>query len=133
MRALLGKAAVVDDPVRHRSMPLDRRQHLCPHRGQHRRIVPLGLRHHVVQRLVLGLHMRGVKPCCHRLDALALTGQQQAGAISLRCGRAAGMSQHTGDRIQIGRQSGLARQRLLGSFLIHRPYMGSLQVIARGK
>jgi hypothetical protein len=84
MRALLGKAAVVDDPVAHRPMPLDRRQHLRPHRRQQRRIVPLRLRHHVVQRLVLGLHMRRIEPCCHRLDALALARQQQAGAVGLR-------------------------------------------------
>ena len=40
-------------------MPLDRRQHLRPHRGQDRRIVPVRLGHHVVQRLMFGLHMGG--------------------------------------------------------------------------
>jgi hypothetical protein len=131
--ALLGKAAVVDDPVRHRSMPLDRRQHLRPHRRQQHRIVPVRLRHHVVQRLVFGLHMRRVEPCRHRLDALALAGQQQAGAAGPRRGGPPHMSQPPGDRIQIRRQSGLARQRLSRSFLIHRPYRGSLQATARGK
>jgi hypothetical protein len=42
------------------------------------------------------------------------------------------MPQYTGNLIQIRRQSRLARQRLLGSFLIHRPYMGWLQATARG-
>ena len=108
-------------------MPLDRRQHLRPHRGQDRRIVPVRLCHHVVQRLMFGLHMCGVEPRRHRLDALALTGQQQAGAVGLRRGRAAGMPQHTGNRIQIGRQPRFAVQRLSCSFLIHHPYMGWLE------
>ena len=108
-------------------MPLDRRQHLRPHRGQDRRIVPVRLCHHVVQRLMFGLHMGGVEPRRHRLDALALTGQQQAGAVGLRRGRAAGMPQHTGNRIQISRQPRFAGQRLSCSFLIHHPYIGWLE------
>jgi hypothetical protein len=32
---------------------------------------------------MFGLHMGGVEPRRHRLDALALTGQQQAGAVGL--------------------------------------------------
>jgi hypothetical protein len=43
------------------------------------------------------------------------------------------MPQPPGNRIQIRRQPGLARQRLLGCLLIHRPYMGWLQPTARGK
>ena len=108
-------------------MPLDRRQHLRPHRGQNRRIVPLRLGHHVVQRLMFGLHMGGVEPRRHRLDALAFPGQQQAGAVGLRRGRAAGMPQHTGNRIQISRQPRFAGQRLSCFFLIHHPYMGWLE------
>jgi hypothetical protein len=67
-------------------MPLDRRQHLCAHRRQHRRIVPVRLRNHMMQRLVFGLHMRRVEPRGHRLDALALARQQQAGAVGPRRG-----------------------------------------------
>jgi hypothetical protein len=113
------------NPVQHRPMPLDRRQHLGPHRGQNRRIVPVRLGHDVVQRLMFGLHMGGVEPHRHRLDALALTGQQQAGAVGLRRGRPARMPQHTGNCIQISRQSRFAGQRLSCSFLIHHPYMGN--------
>ena len=108
-------------------MPRDRRQHRRPHRGQDRRIVPRRLGHHVVQRLMFGLHMGGVEPRRHRLDALALTGQQQAGAVGLRRGRAAGMPQHSGNRIQIGRQPGFAPQRLSRFFLIHPLHMGWLK------
>jgi hypothetical protein len=75
MLALFGEAGVVDNPVAHRPMPLDRRQHLRAHRRQQRRIVPLRLRHHVVQRLVFGLHMPRVKPRGHRLNAFAIAGQ----------------------------------------------------------
>src|SRR6201996_9641087 len=126
MRAVLGEAGVIDNPVQHRPMPLDPRQPLRPPRGQHRRIVPVRLGHHVVQRLMFGLHMCGVEPRRHRLDALALAGQQQAGAVGLRRGRPARMPQHTGNRIQISRQPRFARQRLSCSFLIHHPYMGWL-------
>jgi hypothetical protein len=72
---LLGEAGVIDNPVQHRPVPLDRWQHLRPHRGQDRGIVPRRLGHHVVQRLMFGLHMAGVEPRRHRLDALAFTGQ----------------------------------------------------------
>ena len=124
---MLGEAGVIDNPVQHRPVPLDRRQHLRPHRGQDRCIVPRRLGHHVVQRLMFGLHMGGVEPRCHRLDALALAGQQQAGAIGARRGRAAGMPQHSGNRIQISRQPRFAAQRLSCFFLIHHPDMGWLE------
>jgi hypothetical protein len=128
MLALLGKAAVIDDPVRHRPMPLERRQHLCPHCGQQRRIVPLGLRHHMVQRLVFGLYMRRIEPGGHRLDALALAGQQQTGAVGPRRGGTARRPQSSDNRIQIRLQSSLARQRLSCSLLFHAPLDGMAMV-----
>jgi hypothetical protein len=133
VRALLGKATVIDNPIRHRPVPLDRRQHLRPYRGQQRRIVPLGLRHHMVQRLVLGLHMGRIEPGGHRLDALTLARQQQTGAVSPRRGGSACVTQAPDNGIQIRRQAGLACQRLSCSSLIHKPYMGWLWPIARGK
>ena len=75
---------------------------------------------------MFGLHRGGVEPRRHRLDALALTGPQQAGAVGLRRGHPARMPQHTGNRIQISRQPRFAGQRLSCSFLIHHPYMGWL-------
>ena len=108
-------------------MPLDRRQHPRPHRGQYRRILPRRLCHHVVQRLVFGLHVRRFQTRGHWFNALARAGQQQAGAIGARRGRPARMPQHSGNRIQIGRQPGFARQRLSCSFLIHLLYMGWLK------
>ena len=66
-------------------------------------------------------------------DALwKVPGQQQTGAVGPRRGGAAHMPQPPDNRIQIRRQPGLARQRLSRSFLIHRPYMGRLQLIAKG-
>ena len=122
--ALLGETGVVDNPVAHRPMPLERRQHLRAHSGQHRCIVPVRLRHHVMQRLVLSLYMRRFQPRSHRLDALALPGQQQTGAVGSGRGGSACMPQPPNNRIQIRRQPGFARQRLSCSFLIHRPYRG---------
>jgi hypothetical protein len=53
---LLGEGGVVDDPIAHWAVPLDRRQHPLAHRGKHGRIVPSRIGHHMVHRLVLGLH-----------------------------------------------------------------------------
>ena len=124
MSALLGEAGVIDNPVKHRPMPLDRRQHLRPHRGQDRRIVPVRRCHHGVQRLMFGLHVRRFQARGHWFNALARARQQQAGAIGAYRGRPARMPQHSGNRIQIGRQPGFARQRLSCSFLIRPLYMG---------
>jgi hypothetical protein len=73
---------------------------------------------------MFGLHVRRVQARRHRLDALTLTGPQQAGAIGARHGRPARMPQHTGNRIQMDRQPRFAGQRLSCFFLIHHPYMG---------
>jgi len=77
--ALLGKAGVVDDPGRDRT---ERRQHLVACCGQKRLIRPGRLGDEMVQRLVRSTHPLGPDPSRHRLDALALTRQDQAAAVS---------------------------------------------------
>jgi hypothetical protein len=72
--ALLREAGVVDDPVPHRPVPLEGGQDPAAHRGQHRRVIPLGLGHDMMQRLVPGLHPSGLDPGRHGLHALARPG-----------------------------------------------------------
>ena len=56
-------------------------QHLLAHGGEHGRIVPRRLGDEVMQGLVQAGNMGRVEARRHRLDALALAGQQKAGAI----------------------------------------------------
>ena len=72
--ALLRETGVVDDPVLHRPVPPERRQDLLSHGAQQRRIAPLGLGHHVMQRLMPRPHSCWLDPRRHRLDALAGAG-----------------------------------------------------------
>ena len=62
-------------------MPFDRRQHVAAHRRQQGGIVPGRLGHEVVQRLVRRADPERLDPGRHRLDALALARQQQAGGV----------------------------------------------------
>ena len=81
MRALLGNAGVVDDQRADRAVPLDDRQHAGAHRGEHRVIRPVGLGYEVMQRLMRRLHPPRLHPRRHRLDALAIAGQQQSRTV----------------------------------------------------
>jgi hypothetical protein len=80
--SFLGKAGVVEDPGSDRAVPGQGRQHLLAHGGEHGRIIPRGLGDEVMQGLVGCLDMPRIEAGGHRLDALALAGQQQAGAIA---------------------------------------------------
>jgi hypothetical protein len=124
--ALLREGGVVHDPVAHRAVPLDRGQYPLAHRPEQRRIVPLGLGHDVVQRLVLGLHPLRRDPRRHGLHALALARQQQSRAVGPRRGRPAGVAQHRRDPIQVGREALLAGPQPLRLFplLRHTPICG---------
>jgi hypothetical protein len=129
MLALLREAGVIHDPVPHRAVPLDGRQHKVAHRSQKGGIVPFGLGHHVMQGLVGRLHPARLDPSGHRLDALALARQQQPGAVGPRRRRPAGMAQHRHDRLQIGAQPLLTGPGPPGPFLFlcHTPHMGHLR------
>ena len=79
--SFLGKAGVVEDPGGDRAVPGQCGQHLLAHGGEHGRIVPRRLGDEVMQGLVQAGNMGRVEARRHRLDALALAGQQKAGAI----------------------------------------------------
>jgi hypothetical protein len=123
--ALLREAGVIDNPVPHRAVPLERRQYLLAHRPQQRRIVPFGLGHHVMQRLVRRLHPGRRDPRRHRLNALALARQQQPGAVGPGRRRPAAVRHRRHDRVQIGGEPLLTAPGPPGPFLLlcHAPYM----------
>jgi hypothetical protein len=63
-------------------MLLDQGQHPGPDHAEHGRVGPVGLGDQVMQGLVGSLDTPGLDPGSHRLDALAVARQQQAGAIA---------------------------------------------------
>ena len=81
VRSLLGDAGVIDHPAADRSAPLHNRQHPQTNRGEQRLVGPVCLGHEVMQRLMRCLHASRFDARRHRLDALAGTRQQQAGAV----------------------------------------------------
>src|ERR1700674_2708615 len=81
MPSLLGKARVVDDPGRDRSMTLDLRQHHLANLGQNRLVRPSPLADKMQQRLMLCRSSPRRRDRSHRLNALALTRHHQAPAI----------------------------------------------------
>jgi hypothetical protein len=126
MLALLRKASVADDPVPHRPVPLERRQDLLFYDAQQRRVAPVRLGHHMVQRLMPRPDTSRLDPRGHRLDALAGTGQQQPRAVGTRRRRPAGVTQHRRDRIQIGCEARLAISKTRKPFYLscHAPHRG---------
>jgi len=60
------------------------RQHRSPHLGQHLVVVPWGVRHQVMERLVRAANIVWSQTRGHRLDTLALAGQQQPNAVVLQ-------------------------------------------------
>ena len=75
-------------------MPGEGRQHLLADGGEHRRIAPRRGGDEVVQGLVQAGHLGWLETRRHRLDALALAGQQQARAIADEPRLAVGMAEH---------------------------------------
>jgi len=84
LTALFGKSGVIDHPSHHRVTAQHGRDHSVQTPIQHRFITPGGIGDHMVQRLVHPAHIVSGKPRGHWLDALALAGQQQAGAVVLQ-------------------------------------------------
>jgi len=83
MRSFLRKAGIVHDPSRHRSVPGHRPENMLPRAFQNRFVAPRRIRYQMVQGLVRPPDIIGSQALGHRLDALALTRQQQSGAVSL--------------------------------------------------
>ena len=109
MPALLGEAGVVDDPGPDWPLPLKTRQHLRLHHRQHGVIRPIRLRHEVMQRLMRRLHATGLHPRRHRLDTLALAGQQKALAIRLQRRHPVGVADPRRNRLHIRRKPRFTR------------------------
>jgi hypothetical protein len=74
VRALLGKARVVDDPGSAQAVSLEGRQYLLTHGGEHGCVAPRCCGDEVMQCLMQAGHVGRVEAGCHRLDALALAG-----------------------------------------------------------
>jgi len=81
MLALFGYAGVVDDQRPDRAVPLYDGQHVGAHCGEHHVIRPVGLRYEMMQRLMRSLHASRLHTRSDRLDALAITGQQQSRTV----------------------------------------------------
>jgi len=81
MPPLLRNARVIDDPGQNPTSLLHGGQNPAAHFGQHRLVAPRRLRHSRVHRLPGRLYAVWMQPCRHRLDALALVGQQQSLAV----------------------------------------------------
>ncbi len=124
MLTFLRKRRAIDDPISNRPVLLDRRHHLLAHRMQHCRVIPLSLGHHVMQRLMCGLDLSRFHPGRHRLDALALTRQQQPRAIRPCRRYPAGMAQHLGDPTQIRGKPILTRRGLSCGRSCHTSHIG---------
>jgi hypothetical protein len=122
LRALLGVAGVVDDPGVDRAVLLDGWQHLAAHRGQHRLVRPVRLGDQMMQRLLRRLHPLRLQPGRHRLDALALTRQQQPGAVGLERRGAISVAEFRNQRIEIGVETGFTATTI--GYQIHKrpPY-----------
>ena len=81
MRALLGKACIVDDPRLNRTVTLDLGQDQLAHFAEDHLVRPAPFADKMQKRLMLGGHPRRRRHGRNRLDALALTGQHQPRAI----------------------------------------------------
>src|SRR6185312_888250 len=94
MLALLGERGVVDDPRLDRPALFHGRQHHLAHLGQHVFVRPGRVADKMQQRLVLRRRPRRSRPRCHRLDALALAGKHQTGAIIAQRPRSIRVTNH---------------------------------------
>ena len=83
MLPLLGKSRVVYNPRYYWTVFLHGRQHFPPHLRQHLLVVPGGVRHQVMERLVHATNIVRSQARCHRLHALTFARQQQSGAVVL--------------------------------------------------
>ena len=83
MLSLLRKPSIVHNPRHYRTVFLHRRQHLPTNFSQYLLVTPGRDSHHMMQALVHATNAVGRKPRRHRLDALALSGQQQPLAVAL--------------------------------------------------
>jgi hypothetical protein len=92
--AFLGYAGVVDDQRPDRAVPLHDGKHAGAHRHEHRAARPVGLCYEVMQRLMRRrLHTFRLHARSHRLDAVAIAGQQESRTVRLELRHAIGVTQ----------------------------------------
>jgi len=111
MRALLGKASIVDDPCLDRPGPFDRRQHHLPNFAENHLVRPAPLADKMQQRLVLRSRPFRCRHRRHRLHALAFARQHQAQAIVAQRPRPVGVTNHAHKPLDIGRKTRFTRSR----------------------
>src|SRR5262249_40992195 len=80
-RPFFGDPRIVDHPGRHRPVAFQGRQHCLPADAQDGRIVPGGVRHEMMHRLMRGAQVAGIHPRRHGFDALPVSRQTQPGDI----------------------------------------------------
>ena len=107
MTAFLGKAGVVDDPGFDRAAVFNERQGQLLYPAENPLIRPRRIGDEMQQRLVLGRDPRRRRYRRDRLDALTLSRQQQAQAIITQRRRPIRMSDHLGERLDIGAKASL--------------------------
>jgi hypothetical protein len=81
---LLGKAGIVEDPGLDGSQMLEGGQSALAHHIEYGSVAPRRLGDEMVEGLMHGLDMLRIEPGCHRLNALALTRQQQTGTVAAK-------------------------------------------------
>src|SRR5271166_1157606 len=104
MRTLLLKPRVVDDPGFHASVRGKRRRRKVANLRQHRLIRPRRLPNEVQQRLMRRRDTRRRHHRGDRLDALALAGHQQTGAIIHQRARSVRMPEHARQTVHVSRK-----------------------------
>jgi hypothetical protein len=80
---------------------LERRQRVAAHRREQGRVVPGRLGDKMVQRLVRRADPERLNPRCHRLDALALARQQEAGGVGAQRLAPVGVAEHRAQELDI--------------------------------
>ena len=109
MHALLGKPGVVDNPGAHASALFDRRKNEAPHSPQQRFGRPIGVGDEMMQRLMRPLNALRLDARRRRLDALALAGKNEPGAVRAKRRRPICVSKDAGDLLDIGSKSRFTR------------------------
>jgi len=99
---MLGESGVIHDHRFDRAKRLDLRQHHLAYFGQHGLVRPRGVGNEMQQRLVFGRSTGGCGQRGHRLDALALAGQQQPGAVVVQRFHPVGMADDADQLVDVG-------------------------------
>src|SRR5262250_150663 len=115
VRSFLHESRVIHHPGHHWSLLLHGRKYVAAHLFQQVFVTPGGIRHDVVQRLMGLPQVVRTEAGRHRLDTLALSRQQQAGAIRLQRNSSIQVPRGLRQAIEIGREAfllGAWRNRL---------------------